>query len=79
MSSPEEIFAQPFHEDPQTVSEYLQNEAADTFNNMRAGFMPVAFAKQHMDAIEDMLTANGNGWFDRYGPPPPELADLYED
>lgn len=31
-----------------------------------------------MDRVEKTRIAVGDGWFDRYGPPPEELQDLYE-
>jgi hypothetical protein len=78
MPRPED-FAAPIFADPGTVSEIMQNEMARTFNIMQAGLIAPLEAAEDMDSIEAARASAGDGWFDRYGLPPAELAYLYED
>jgi lysyl-tRNA synthetase class I len=68
------IFSADFYEDPANIAQMAANEKAQIFNAMRAGIIPATVAKEEMDQIERLQEDAGNGWFNRYGPPPVELA-----
>jgi hypothetical protein len=72
-TDPEQIFSLPFFKDPDTISEMAANEKAEIFNAMRAGFIPATVARTEMDTVEQLQEKAGDGWFERYGSPPPEL------
>lgn len=78
MSIENPFFVDPPYKDPQTVSEIAQNDIAEIHNLAEAGEISVEEAKDRMDAVEKMRVEVGDGWFDRYGPPPPELDYLWE-
>jgi hypothetical protein len=72
------FFADKPFADPQTIDEIAQNDIVDIHNAAEAGAISNIQAKDQMDTVEQTRISVGEGWFDRYGPPPPELDFLYE-
>lgn len=64
--------------DPATIDEIAQNDIVEIHNQAELGLISRSDAKDQMDEVEKARVAVGEGWFDRYGPPPPELDYLYE-
>ena len=73
------LILEPIHKDPQTIDEITQNEIVTIHNEREAGLITALEAKERMDAIEQVRIGVGEGWFDIYGPPSPELDHLFEE
>ena len=56
--------------DPQTPSEYVANAAAVISNKAELGEISEMEASLELQKLEDMRSEWGDGWHDRYGPPP---------
>jgi len=66
------------YDDPQTIAEMAQNDKTALHNAAETGLISDAEAKDAIDEVEQTNILNGDGWFDRYGPPPVELQYLYD-
>ena len=63
--------------DAQTIYEITQNEIIVVYNAAELGLTSAMDASAAIDQIEKVRILAGDGWFDRYGPPPDELLYLY--
>jgi len=72
------FYVDPPYKDPNTIGEMAANAQVDIHNRAEAGAITGDEAYLQMHALDESLVRAGDGWFDRYGPPPPELDFLYE-
>ncbi len=71
------FIVEPFYKDPSTIPEMASNMIVQIHNSTELGEISAVEAQERMDKVEEMRIAVGDGWFDRYGPPPPELDHLF--
>ncbi len=65
-------------EDPKTIEEQAENDRVRIHNLTELGLITMAESQELIAAVEGLLIGVGEGFFDRYGPPPAELDYLYE-
>lgn len=69
---------EPSFEGLDTIGEIAAYDTVEVRRDLELGRIDISVAKARVDALEELREAAGDGWFDRHGPPPPELAHLYE-
>jgi hypothetical protein len=65
------------YDNPETVEELAANDKARIHNMIELGTVTQEEGCELLDAVEKMSIGVGDGWFDRYGVPSAELADIY--